>query len=72
MNLDHEIEVMENIIRVLKRCLRIHLKEKDLKGTVRTLNDIRIVKREIKRVIDRAESEQEPQNETQRSGKVFY
>jgi len=71
-HIDREIEVIQNIIRVLKRCLRIHLKEKDIKGTVRTLHDIRIVKREMKKIIEAQTGQEPPHNEPNRSGKMFH
>jgi hypothetical protein len=55
-DLNREIEVVENIIEILNRCLVVHKLEKQASSVVSCLNDIRLCKKELKRL--KAEKEQ--------------
>jgi ribosomal protein L16/L10AE len=47
---EKEIQIVENMIRLLNQCLTIHLKKRQFKEVKRVLSDIRICKDEIKKI----------------------
>ena len=55
-DLNREIEVVENIISILNRCLEVHKLESKPKNVLSCLNDIRLCKKELRRL--KAEKEQ--------------
>lgn len=48
--LDKEIRAIENILVLLNRCLRIHLKNHQFINTKNTLIDIQVCKKELKKL----------------------
>lgn len=59
MKLDREIEVVENIISVLNRCFILHLKRMNYEDAKKTLKDINLVKKELKKLLKMKETELE-------------
>lgn len=55
-DLNREIEVVENIISILNRCLEVHKLEKQATSVLNCLRDIRLCKKELRRL--KAEKEQ--------------
>lgn len=55
-DLNREIEVVENIISILNRCLEVHKLEGQAGSVLSCLNDIRLCKKELRRL--KAEKEQ--------------
>lgn len=58
-DLNREIEVVENIIAVLNRCLAVHKHEKQRGSIASCLNDIRLCKRELRRLKGAKEQERD-------------
>lgn len=45
---EKEIMVIENIIRLLKECLRIEIKNLDYQGMIRTIRDIQKCRKKLR------------------------
>lgn len=49
---EKEIMVIQNIIRLLKECLRIQIDENDYEGMIRSIRDIQKCKKRLKRITE--------------------
>jgi hypothetical protein len=49
---EKEISTIENIIRLLKECLRIQVINQDYDGIIRTIRDIYKCRKSLKRIIE--------------------
>jgi hypothetical protein len=57
---DREIEVIENIIKILRKCLTVHVNERQTIQVANCINDIRLCRKELKQLIEeRANAEKE-------------
>lgn len=62
-DINHEIEVVENIIEILKKCLALHIREKQPKQIAAAKKDIQICKKELSRLIEaRADAKEKEQD----------
>lgn len=64
-NIEKEIKALENIIELLNRCLRIHLKSKNKIYITTTLRDIQVCKRELKKLEAARQVEMQAEKEYQ-------
>ena len=48
--IEKEIEVIENIINVLRRCLMIYVKERDYLRMIETMKDIMKCRKELEKI----------------------
>lgn len=59
-----EIEVVENMIRILNNCLVLYVRKNELRNIKNTLKDIQLCKKELKKLIAaknvEVEAEKEP------------
>lgn len=74
MKVIKEIEVVENILRLLKECLAISQQQRSLDEVKRIRSDIKLCKLELKKLMDHAENtlgETEPCSDTVKQNNVF-
>lgn len=66
-DLEKEIEVVENIIGVLNRCLALYIKRLDFEQAKRTIQDMVLVKAELRKLIEAKEAEKEAAREAEKA-----
>jgi hypothetical protein len=59
-NIDREIEVVEAILNILNKCWALHDNENQPEQCEAVLNDISLVKQELRKLIESREAERVP------------
>jgi hypothetical protein len=65
--IEKEIHIIEGVIKLLNKCLRISLKNHNFKHAKRTRSDIQICKKELEKLLVAKEGEQQAKKEQEKN-----